>query len=50
MRDSNLKGFLLKMGLMLLCAAVLMPIATGWAQESEFKLPDFYPESFSGCG
>ena len=50
MRYANLKGVLLKMGFVLLCAAMVMPTATGRAQESEFKLPDFYPESFSGYG
>lgn len=50
MRYSNLKGVLLKMGLVLLCAGMAMPAAIGWAQESQFKLPDFYPESFSGYG
>ena len=50
MRYSNLKYVLLKMGLVLLFAGMVMPAATGWTQESQFKLPDFYPESFSGYG
>jgi len=50
MRHSNLKGVLLQLTLMSLCAVMVMPASAGWAQESEFNLPDFYPESFSGYG
>ena len=52
MRYSNLKGALLKMGFVLLCSGMVIPAATATcpAQEGEFQLPDYYPESFSGYG
>jgi len=50
MRCSNLKSILLKMGFILLCAGMVITAAACWAQESAFKLPDFYPDSFSGYG
>ena len=50
MRYSNLKGVLLRVGFILLCAGMVIPATAGWAQESTFELPDFYPESFSGFG
>ena len=50
MRCSNLKSVLLKMGFILLCAGMVIPATACWAGENAFKLPDFYPESFSGYG
>jgi len=50
MRYSNLKGVVLRVGFILLCAGMVIPATAGWAQESTFKLPGFYPESFSGYG
>ena len=50
MRYANLKCVLLKMGLILLCAGMVMPTATCLAQENNIELPDFYPDSFSGQG
>ena len=50
MRFANLKGVLLKIGFMLLCAGMVIPATAGWAQENTFELPGFYPESFSGFG
>ncbi len=50
MRYSNLKGVVLRVGFILLCAGMVIPATACWAQESTFQLPDFYPESFSGYG
>ena len=47
---ANLKGVLLKMGLVLLCAGMVIPATACLAEETAFNLPDFYPENFSGYG
>jgi hypothetical protein len=50
MGDANNRGVMLKIGFILLCAGLLIPAAAAWAQDGAFKLPDFYPENFSGYG
>jgi hypothetical protein len=50
MRYATLNKVWLKIGLVLLCAGLVMAAAAGWAQENSIRLPDFYPESLSGTG
>lgn len=50
MRYANMKHALLKTAVILVCAGLVLPVATGLAQENNMKLPDFYPENFSGHG
>ncbi len=50
MRSANLKYVLLKIGLALLFAGIILPAALCLAQENSTTLPEFYPESFSGQG